>query len=151
MDPRFLKWLGEALVHYSHNMQSLERMMALTGADRTFVAKMSELVPTLTPMPLSSEKMDEFYREWLAFFDAVPRKDHEELKMKVTALERECEQLRGTLENLVQGMAGLKMFPEAMNPWLELARKAMAAHMEWLEGFGKTEKKPPEEEKKEES
>lgn len=138
MDPRFLKWLGEALIHYSSNIQAMEKVMAFSGADKTFISKMSELVPTLTPMPLSSEKMDEFYREWLAFFDAVPRKDHEALKGKVTALEKECEQLRGTLDNLVQGLAGLKYFPEAMNPWLELARKAMAAHMEWLEDFRKT-------------
>jgi len=137
MDPRFLKWMGEALIHYSQNVQTMEKMTAFTGADKTFVSKMSELMPTLTPHPLSSEKMDEFYREWLVFFDAVPKKDHEELKKKVMALEKECEQLRGTLENLVQGMAGLKVFPEAMNPWLELARKAMAAHMEWLAEFGK--------------
>jgi len=132
-----LKWLGEALVHYSNNIQAMEKVMAFAGTDKTFVSKMSELVPTLTPMPLSSEKMDDFYREWLAFFDAVPRKDHEELKKKVTALEKECEQLRGTLENLVQGIAGLKAFPEAMNPWLELARKAVTAHMEWLSEFSK--------------
>jgi hypothetical protein len=138
MDPRFLKWLGDALIHYSNNIQAMEKVMAFSGADKTFISKMSELVPTLTPMPLSSEKMDEFYREWLVFFDAVPRKDHEALKGKVMALEKECEQLRGTLDNLVQGLAGLKYFPEAMNPWLELARKAMAAHMEWLEDFRKT-------------
>jgi len=128
----------------------MEKMMAFTGADRTFISKMSELMPALTPHPLSSEKMDEFYREWLAFFDAVPRKDHEELKKKVTALEKECEQLRGTLENIVQGMAGLKAFPETMNPWLELARKAMASHMEWLSEFGKI-KDTPEEGKTEKS
>ncbi|HPC74688.1 MAG TPA: hypothetical protein P5551_09400 [Syntrophales bacterium] len=151
MDPRFLKWLGEALVHYSNNIQAMEKVMAFAGADKTFVSKMSELVPTLTPMPLSSEKMDDFYREWLAFFDAVPRKDHEALKGKVTALEKECDQLRGTLENLVQGMTGLKHFPETMNPWLELARKTMAAHMEWLSEFGKMGSTVPEEEKKEKS
>ena len=150
MDPRFLKWMGEALIHHSQNVQTMEKMMAFTGADKTFISKMSELMPALTPQPLSSDKMDEFYREWLAFFDAVPRKDHEELKKKVTALEKECEQLRGTLENIVQGMAGLKAFPETMNPWLELARKAMASHMEWLSEFGKI-KDTPEEGKTEKS
>lgn len=142
MDPRFMKWLGEALIHYSQNVQTMEKMMAFTGADKTFVSKMSELMPALTPHPLSSEKMDEFYREWLAFFDAVPRKDHEALKSKVTALEKECEQLRRSLENVVQGVAGLKVFPEAMNPWLELARKTVAAHMEWLTEFGKLKDTP---------
>ena len=151
MDPRFMKWMGEALIHYSQNVQAMEKMMSVTGADKTFLSKMSELMPALTPHPLSSEKMDEFYREWLAFFDAVPRKDHEELKKKVMALEKECEQLRGTLENLVQGMTGLKYFPEAMNPWLELARKAMAAHMEWLKEFGKMGKDFPERGKTEKS
>jgi hypothetical protein len=138
MDPRFLKWLGEALIHYSSNIETMKKAMAFAGADKTFISKMSELVPTLTPMPLASEKMDEFYREWLAFFDAVPRKDHEALESKVMALEKECDQLRKTLENLVQMTSGFKLMPEAMNPWLELARKAVAAHMEWLEEFKKT-------------
>jgi len=151
MDPRFMKWLGEALIQYSQNVQAMEKMMSFTGADKTFLSKMSELMPSLSPHPLSSEKMDEFYREWLAFFDAVPRKDHEELKKKVMALEKECEQLRGTLENLVQGIAGLKAFPEAMNPWLELARKAMSAHMEWLSEFGKIKNVPGKKEKPEKS
>ncbi len=150
MDPRFMKWLGEALIQYSQNVQAMEKMMSFTGADKTFLSKMTELMPSLTPHPLTSEKMDEFYREWLAFFDAVPRKDHEALKQKVTALEKECEQLRSSLDNLVQGVAGLKAFPEAMNPWLEMARKTVAAHMEWLTEFGKI-KDTPEKEKKEKS
>ena len=139
MDPRFLKWLGEALVQYSQNVQALEKMMALAGADRSFTSKLSDVMPTLTPLPLSGEKTDEFYREWLSFFDAVPRKDHDELKARLAAVEAECEQLKETLEKLVQGMAGFKVLPEAMNPWLELARKAMSAHIEWLRKFRKSE------------
>ncbi len=107
MDPRFLKWMGETLSLYASNLEALEKMATVAEMEKSAWAKFGEYLPTISPPPYSSDKMDECYREWLSFLGAVPRSDLEALQKKVAALEEECDQLRQSLDMLVQGLSGV--------------------------------------------
>jgi len=142
MDPRFLKWMGETLSLYASNLEALEKMATVIGVDKSAWAKFGEYLPTISPPPYSSDKMDEFYREWLSFLGAVPKSDLEALQRKFGALEKECVQLRQSLEMLVQGLSGVRQIPAAMNQWVDLAKTITAVHREWLEDFRRHWEKP---------
>ena len=148
MDPRFLKWMGETLSLYASNLEALEKMATVIGVDKSAWAKFGEYLPTISPPPYSSDKMDEFYREWLSFLGAVPKSDLEALQRKFGALEKECVQLRQSLEMLVQGLSGVRQIPAAMNQWVDLAKTINAVHLEWLEDFRRRWKEPDEKEGK---
>jgi hypothetical protein len=148
MDPRFLKWMGETLSLYASNLEALEKMATVIGVDKSAWAKFGEYLPTISPPPYSSDKMDELYREWLSFLGAVPKSDLEALQRKCGALEEECVQLRQSLEMLVQGLSGVRQIPAAMNQWVDLAKTMSAVHLEWLEDFRRRWEEPDEKEGK---
>jgi hypothetical protein len=64
------------------------------------------------------------------------------------SLEEECEQLRESLEMLVQGLSGVRQIPAAMNQWVDLAKTITAVHREWLEDFRRHWEEPDEKEGK---
>ncbi|MGO9136221.1 MAG: hypothetical protein ACLP9S_05740 [Syntrophales bacterium] len=115
MDPRFLKWMGETLCLYGSNIEALDMFATVIGVDKSAWAKFGEYLPTVSSPPYSSDKMDEFYREWISFLGAVPKSDLEVLQRKVGALEEESDQLRQSLEMLVRGLSGVRQIPSAMN------------------------------------
>jgi len=148
MDPRFLKWMGETLSLYASNLEAWEKMATVIGVDKSAWAKFGEYLPTVSPPPYSSDKMEEFYREWLSFMGAVPKADLEALERKVEALEEECAKLRQALEMLVQVLSGIRQIPAAMNQWVDLAKTITTVHRVWLENFRRQWKEPDEKEGK---
>lgn len=137
MDPRVLKWWGEALTLMASNLEFLQKTMPKTGAETSEWFKAWESLPGLSKPPFSTETMEKSYREWLSFLGAVPRSDYEALKNRTDALETECEKLKQTIETLVENASNYPGVSGMVSPWLELARKTMDAHMEWLKQFQK--------------
>ncbi|HVO67953.1 MAG TPA: hypothetical protein VMT12_15860 [Syntrophales bacterium] len=135
MDHRFLKWMGEALCLYASNLESLEKLTSWGGVEKSAWSRLGENMPSLSPPPFSSGEMDAFYREWLSFMGAVPKSDLVALQKKVSALEDECDQLRQSVDVLVQGLSGVRQMPEAMNQWVDLAKTITSAHREWFKDF----------------
>ena len=148
MDPRFLKWMGETLSLYASNLEALEKMATMIGVDKSAWAKFGEYLPTISPPPYSSDKMDECYREWLSFLGAIPRSDLNALQKKVTALEEECDQLKQSLDMLVEGLSVAQQIPAAMNQCVDLGKTITAVHLEWLKDFRSHWDKPGEKEGK---
>jgi hypothetical protein len=148
MDPRFLKWMGETLCLYASNLAAIEKMTAAAGMEKSAWAKFGEYLPVTSPASFSYDKMDESYREWLSFLGAVPKSDLEVLQRKVAALEEECDQLRQSLDMLVQGLSGVRQIPAAMNEWVDLAKTITTVHREWLEDFRRHWEEPGEKEVK---
>ncbi|HET6461576.1 MAG TPA: hypothetical protein VFG29_12425 [Syntrophales bacterium] len=135
MDPRFLKWMGETLCLYASNVAAVKKMAAASGMETSAWARFGEYLPRISPPPFSYDKMDECYREWLSFLGAVPKSDLDALKEKVTVLEEECEQLRQSLDMLVQALSGVQQIPVTINQWVDLAKTVTAVHREWLKDF----------------
>ncbi len=135
MDPRFLKWMGETLVLYASNLAAVEKMKAASGMEDSAWERFGQYLTTISAPPFSYDMMDEHYREWLSFLGAVPKSDLEALQKKVVVLEEECEQLRQSLDMLVQGLSGAQHIPMAINQWVDLAKTVTAVHREWLKDF----------------
>jgi hypothetical protein len=146
MDPRFLKWMGETLCLCASNLAAIEKMTAAVGMEKSSWAKFGEYLPMISPPPFSYDEMDERYREWLCFLGAVPKSDLEAMQKKVAALEEECDQLRQSLDMLVQGLSGAQQIPAAINQWVDLGKTITAVHREWLKDFRNYWDKPGEKE-----
>lgn len=146
MDPRFLKWMGETMCVYASYLTSSEKKASWCKVERLEWSKFIEFMPSLSPPPFSSDQMDAFYREWLSFLGAVPKSDLETLQKKIAALEEECDQLRQSIDMLVQGLSGVQQIPAAMNQWIDLAKTITAVHREWLEDFRRHWEEPGEKE-----
>lgn len=139
VDPRLLKWWGELLVACASNLEVLKRLTG-SGVKVEPWYELWKSVPGVPkpPFPIKDKDIDEIQRIWLAVFDAVPRRDYDNLKERLTAVEEECEKLRSTLNQVTAAMTGLRNLPEAMIPWLELAQMTMKSHMKWLSELGKS-------------
>ena len=148
MDHRFLKWMGEALYLYASNLECLEKLTPWGGVEKSAWSRLGENMPALSPPPFSPDEMDAFYREWLSFLGAVPKSDVQVLQKKVTALEEECDQLRQSIDMLVQGLSGVRKIPAAMNQWVDLTKTITSVHREWLEDFRRHWEDPGEKEVK---
>ena len=122
---------------FASNLEALEKMMKMAGQGTDW-AGMWKNVPGMPKAPFPPETMENFHREWLGLFGAVPAKDYEDLKKKAAALEAQCEELKKALEEVARGMAGMKEMPEVIKPWLELADQAAKTHVEWFSEFRKT-------------
>lgn len=148
MDPRFLKWMGETLCLYASNISAVKKMAAASGMEKSAWARFGEYLPVISPPPFSYDKMDECYREWLSFLGAVPKADLDALQKKVIVLEEECEQLRQSLDMLVQGLSGAQQIPAVIDQWVDLGRTITAVHREWLNDFRSRWDKPGKKEGK---
>jgi hypothetical protein len=137
MDPKFLKWMAEAMEYAAGNMKLMEKSSGWPQDARAAWLKMWPSLPGFPAPPMAPEGMERLYREWLALFGAVPLKDYEELKARVEELEAQRERAGKAMDLLAQGMADLKDVPEAMKPWMEFMDKAAKAQMEWFAGLGK--------------
>jgi hypothetical protein len=129
----------------ARNLNSLEKAPAWSAgwpedAGTAWLA-MWQSIPGAPKAPYSPEAMERFYREWLSFFGAVPRKDYEDLKQKFEALLAQREGMGKAMEAISQSLSGFKEVPEAMKPWLEFVDKAAKAQMEWLSDLGKSSDK----------
>ena len=124
IDPRLLKWWGELLIACASNLEVLKKLTDF-GAEAQHWHELWKSVPGVPKPPLPFKDIDEGQRIWLAVFDAVPRRDYDNLKERLAAVEEECEKLRSTLNQVTAAMTGLRNLPEAMAPWLELAQITM--------------------------
>jgi hypothetical protein len=136
IDPRLLKWWGELLIAGASNLEVLKRLTG-SGAEAEHWYDLWKSVPGVPKPPLPIKDIDEAQRIWLALFDAVPRRDYDNLKERLAAVEEECAKLRSTLNQVTAAMTGLGDLPEAMAPWLEVAQMTMKSHMKWLSELGK--------------
>ena len=137
VDPRLLKWWGELLIACASNLEALKKLTG-SGVGVEPWYDLWKSVPGVPEPPFPIKDIDEIQRIWLAVFDAVPRRDYDNLKERLTAVEEECAKLRSTLNQVTAAMTGLRNLPEAMIPWLELAQMTMKSHMKWLSELGKS-------------
>ena len=135
IDPRLLKWWGELLIAGASNLEVLKKLTG-SGAEAEHWYDLWKSIPGVPKPPLPIKDIDEAQRIWLAVFDAVPRRDYDNLKERLTAVEEECEKLRSTLDQVTAAMTGFTNLPDAMTPWLELAQTTMKSHMRWLSELG---------------
>lgn len=136
IDPRLLKWWGELLIACASNLEVLQRVTK-PGAEIEHWHDLWKSVPGLREPSFPIKDIEEAQRMWLAVFDAVPRRDYDNLKERLSAVEEECEKLRSTLNQVTEAMTSLRNLPEAIAPWLELAQMTMESHMQWLAELGK--------------
>jgi len=136
IDPRLLRWWGELLIACASNLEVLKRLTG-PGVGVEHWYDLWKSVPGVPKPPLPIKDIDEVQRMWLAVFDAVPRRDYDNLKERLTAVEEESEKLRSTLNQVTGAMTRLKNLPETMAPWLELGQMTMKNHMQWLTELGK--------------
>ena len=125
------------MIACASNLEALERLTG-PGAGSEDWHDFWKSVPGVPEPQLPIRDIDEAQRMWLAVFDAVPRHDYDKLREQLTAVEKECEKLRNTLNQVTEAMTSLRNLPETMAPWLELAQVTMKNHMQWLTELGKT-------------
>ncbi len=116
------------------NFEMMEKMGVKPPDPGGFSSLWSQ-VPGAGSPPGSAEAIEAAYRDWLALFGAVPKKDYEDLKKKHQALESEAERLRQAMQSMAKGMAGFKEAPEVMKPWMDLAERTLKDYMGWLSEF----------------
>ena len=128
MHPDFLKWMAQAMAQWAEMIEKGQRERE--GPPGAWLTALSP--------PFPGREWERFYREWLSFMGAVPKKDHEELEKKVAALEAEVEFLREGLAALAAGLSGWKDMPQALKPWFEFANQAARAQAEWFSELNKS-------------
>jgi len=142
MNPRFLKWMGETLSLYASDLEALERIGEVAEIKKPARLGFGKCMRTVSPPPCPFDETDECYREWLSLLGAVPKSDVEAAQKKVAALEEECDQMKQSLDMLVQGLSGAEQMPAAMKQWVDLAKTITAVHREWLEDFRRHWERP---------
>lgn len=137
IDPSLLKWGGELMIACASNLEMLNKLTE-PGAQTQHWDKLWESVPGVPKPPIPVKDIDEVQRIWLAAFDAVPRRDYDNLKEQLAAMEEECRKLKNTLTQVTTAMTDLRNLPETMVPWIELAQMTMKSHTKWLSELGQS-------------